>query len=67
MNNKYNEGCTCHLCNSKYKSDIIVPSEIWLKIKPDGSTDEGGLLCGTCIIMSIERLYGYSSWGIIKI
>jgi hypothetical protein len=55
-------GCTCHSCGRKYKTDLIVPDEIWDKIKPAGSIREGGLLCGTCIITRIENISEYSAW-----
>lgn len=57
--------CTCQRCNHKYKVDILIPDELWEKIKPTGKSTGSGLLCGKCIIQSIEEL-GYSAWKLIR-
>lgn len=56
--------CTCQKCHKKYKTDIIVPDNLWLKIAPKG--DESGLLCGSCIAMAIENLDSYDCWHLTK-
>lgn len=50
------EGCRCQECGWHYKVDVMVPDHIWRRIKPDGKPEGAGLLCGECIMRSIERL-----------
>lgn len=50
------DGCLCQGCNNRYKVDYIIPDDLWKKIKPHGKSDEGGMLCGKCIINRIEKL-----------
>ncbi len=42
--------CVCHICQKAYVTDLLVPDDVWDKIKPDNFPDGGGLLCPTCII-----------------
>lgn len=57
MNNK---GCMCQACGCNYKVDIMVPDEVWQKIKPLGANNGSGLLCGSCIVLKLEDgHYGY--------
>ena len=58
--------CTCHNCGRKYKVDLLVPNEIWHKIKPPNSSNEGGLLCPICIAERLENLNGYDYWILTK-
>lgn len=46
--------CKCHGCRQPYQIDIIVPDDIWEKIKPVGSKKGGGLLCPICIAHQIQ-------------
>lgn len=56
------EGCICQGCGKIYKVDIIVPDEIWKIIKPQNKPDEGGLLCGMCIMQRIEDLNRFGGY-----
>lgn len=47
-------GCKCGACGRQYKVDIIVPDEMWERIKPWGKPKGAGLLCGPCIMEHIE-------------
>lgn len=68
MNENYiiNDGCSCQGCGQMYKMDVLVPDEIWERIKPIGAAKGGGLLCGKCIISAMEKL-GYSTWAMSKV
>jgi hypothetical protein len=57
------EGCTCQSCGRKYGIDLIVPDDMWGKIKPNGKNEGAGLLCGACIMNRIEDIQDY---GCIK-
>lgn len=50
------EGCTCQACGQKYRVDILVPDELWERIKPAEKAQGAGLLCGRCIFARIEGL-----------
>jgi len=39
--------------------DLMVSDEEWELIKPAGKPRGGGLLCPSCIVQRIEKLYGY--------
>ena len=52
--------CICQSCEKPYKVDIIVPDDLWERIKPIGKSKGGGLLCGSCIMKKIERDNGYN-------
>lgn len=55
-----NSGCKCQSCGNLFKLDLIVPDNLWEKIKPAGKPRGAGLLCGSCIIKKIEGVLGYS-------
>jgi len=55
------KSCTCQECESQYKVDILIPDELWERIKPTGKSQGAGLLCGDCIIEKLEKI-GYSAW-----
>lgn len=55
------KSCTCQDCGSQYKVDILIPNELWDRIKPIGKSQGAGLLCGNCIIKKLEEI-GYSAW-----
>ncbi len=54
--------CTCQGCGKQYYVDLIVPDNVWEKIKPDGKADGAGLLCGACIMNKIES---FGEYGVI--
>lgn len=47
--------CTCQDCGKQYNIDLIIPNEYWEKITPKKG---GGLLCGSCIMLKLEKLIG---------
>ncbi len=57
------EGCACQRCGNKFKVDIIVPDDVWERIKPTGKPAGAGLLCGHCIISRLEDL-GYGAFAL---
>ena len=57
--------CKCQKCGKKYKMDLIIPDEIWEKITPS-KNKESGLLCPVCIVIKLEKLYGYSMFRLSK-
>ena len=59
--------CTCQDCGNQYKVDLIIPNDLWEKIKPDGKPKGGGLLCGICIMNRIEKMSSYDYWYLKKI
>ena len=56
--------CICNDCGKKYKMDLLVSDDIWVKITP-AKNKEAGLLCPKCIIKKIEELYDYSAFKLI--
>jgi len=44
--------CVCQGCGENYIVDVNISNDLWERIKPAGS---GGLLCGRCIMTSIEN------------
>lgn len=46
-------GCKCQGCGSRYRGDLLVPDEVWERIKPVGKSAGGGLLCANCIMRRI--------------
>jgi len=53
--------CICQQCGKNYRIDLILPDDIWEKIKPDNKPEGGGLLCGSCIMYKLELLGKYSA------
>ncbi len=49
----------CQSCGYPYKLDLIIPDELWEKIKPDGKPRGAGLLCPLCIMERVEGLFEY--------
>lgn len=59
------KGCTCQKCGKVYKVDILIPDEIWELITP--KSNGGGLLCGSCIMKSIEAFDEFNAFKLIKV
>lgn len=55
----------CQACRRLYKIDLLIPDELWEKIKPNGKHSGAGLLCGGCIIERLERIKGYNAVRIV--
>ncbi len=51
--------CKCQGCGKPYKVDLLVPDDLWERIKPEGKSMGAGLLCGQCIMGRIEVLNEY--------
>lgn len=58
--------CKCQSCGRQYTVDFNVPNDIWHFIKPAGKSDEGGLLCGHCIVGRIEGLVGHGAFQVVR-
>ncbi len=61
------EGCICQRCGKKYKVDFLVDNDLWELIKPKDKDIGAGLLCGECIIRSLEGLQGFGAYKIVEI
>ncbi len=61
INNK-DLGCKCQGCGNQYKLDLIVPNDLWEKIKPEGKPKGAGLLCGSCIMKRLSKLFKYAAF-----
>lgn len=59
--------CRCQRCGRFYQADLDVSDSIWEHIKPQGKPEGAGLLCGSCIMKSVEDLFGYSVWKLVRI
>ena len=55
------EGCTCQECGTLFKVDLMLPNDLWERIKPEKAEPGGGLLCGVCIMRKLEEFntFGY--------
>lgn len=49
--------CICQGCHRPYYVDLMVPDDLWERIKPEGKPPGGGLLCPSCIGWRIEDLH----------
>lgn len=47
-------GCTCQGCGNKYITDVLIPDELWERIKPIGKPEGAGLLCPQCIVQRLQ-------------
>ena len=56
MTSEIKDGCVCQGCGSRYKVDLLIPDELWERIKPQGKPTGSGLLCGMCIMNRIEEI-----------
>lgn len=50
-------GCRCQACGHLYTVDLIVPDEVWERIKPASATEGAGLLCPACIGSKLAVLH----------
>lgn len=53
--------CICQQCRKDYRVDLIIPDDVWEKIKPVNKPKEAGLLCGACIMNKIESFGNYGA------
>lgn len=58
--------CTCQSCKKKYKIDVLIPDDLWVKINPPNMIKGAGLLCGSCIFKKLEETEDYSAFKLIK-
>jgi hypothetical protein len=61
LTHSHREGCTCQRCGQKYMVDLLVPDDLWERIKPEGKAVGAGMLCGRCIMVKIEAFDSYGS------
>jgi hypothetical protein len=48
--------CICQNCGEDFKVDLLLPDDLWNRIRPFGKQEGAGLLCGPCIMAHIEAL-----------
>lgn len=56
--------CICQGCERSYRIDLVVPDDLWERIKPEGKAVGAGLLCGRCIMDRVEALGQY---GVLRV
>ena len=56
--------CTCENCGKEYFVDLIIPDNLWEKIR--GGIKGSGLLCSKCIMERIEIISDCLSFVLIK-
>lgn len=44
------EWCICQDCQRPYDFDLLVPDDVWNRIRPAGTPEGGGLLCPNCLL-----------------
>lgn len=54
------DGCNCQGCGVCYTADLLVPDDVWEKIKPEGKAQGAGLLCPNCIMSRLAAI-GWSA------
>jgi hypothetical protein len=54
--------CICQSCGNQYKLDLLIPSILWKKIRSDKN-----LMCAFCIMLKLERMFGYSAFELKEI
>ena len=60
-------GCKCQSCGKQYRVDLLIPDELWEKIKPQDKSKGAGLLCGLCIMKKIEQFKNYGVYRMKEI
>jgi len=60
------DGCVCQGCKAMYKVDVVIPDDLWEKIKPKGAIGSG-LLCGACMFKKIDLLGEFSAFHLSPI
>jgi hypothetical protein len=58
--------CTCQKCGRKYKVDFMVSDKLWEQIKLQCKPIGAELLCGICIVETIEKM-GYAAFKLQEI
>jgi hypothetical protein len=56
----------CQGCGKEFRIDIMVPDELWDRLKPPERKDGSGMLCGSCILTRMEGLAGADMWQLTK-
>jgi hypothetical protein len=41
---------------------LLIPNDLWERIKPRGKPKGAGLLCGSCIMKNIEEIGKYAAF-----
>ena len=59
-------GTLCQNCGKQYMMDLIIPDNLWEKIKPVNKPIGAGLLCPGCICDKLENLFGFSVFHLEK-
>lgn len=61
------EPCLCQMCGLPFKVDVMVPDDVWERIKPAGKPPGAGLLCGQCILARIETQHTHGVWRLAPV
>ena len=57
----------CEKCGRHYKIDLVVPHDLWLKIRLNKERPpEEGLICAICLITAIEETEQYGVYRLIS-
>lgn len=59
--------CKCQECGKLYKIDLLIPDDLWNKITPNKKHKHAGLLCGSCIMVKLEKMLDYDYFHLMKI
>lgn len=62
----HGDGCTCHGCGQTFRVDIMVPDDIWDRIRPPHKPAGAGLLCPTCIVQRIEATEDFAAFEMCR-
>ena len=58
--------CKCQTCGAQYRVDLLIPDDIWERIKPLSKPDGAGLLCGSCIMERLEQEGAYGALQVVE-
>ena len=58
--------CVCQVCSKEYMVDLIVPDSVWARIGPPARPDGGGLICGPCIMESLELRNEHDAFRLMR-
>lgn len=67
LDDERDSGCLCHRCERRYRVDLLVEDGDWERIKPKGSQQGAGLLCGPCILEALEGAGCLQAYRLVKI
>jgi hypothetical protein len=60
------DGYLCQGCGRRFKVEVNISMELWLKIRPLKKDGGSGLLCGECIMRRIEAFGEFASYKLVR-